>query len=420
MDHTTQQRKFPVKTWRVGSVRICDGVRSNPEWVARTHRLLKRFHAQNVEWDVPFSQGEGWNLLSGTRRDFEDDSPPDVVISVMQFDGLDAWIVAPKEERSGALVLQPYRWTVRRDAQRLRRNEDTVCQTAVQFEAIRGCLHRCCYCSMTKVIIIPVNPEAVVEHVDLLMAEHPGQTLFKYGASTDAPCFEPDYGISRMLVEHFAEKSREFLMLFTKSDNVDSLLDLDHRGRTIMCWSLSAQTAASEVEPFTPSTSERIQAAVKCQDAGYRVRFRFSPITPTDGWETETEAMVREIFDSGLAPDLITLRTIGWFPYDQFVRSMPQMTIDPHFRAIMTQAAADEAIPVTRFQPLPEAARVEIYTHVAGLLRQVSPKTRISLCWETPDVWAAMQEFTGMTPSGFVCNCGPNCAPPNPLLSEST
>lgn len=402
-----------MKVWQVGNVRICKGVRSNPEWDDRARRLLDHFSAQNVEWDVPFSAGDGRNLLrGGGRRDLEDYSAPDVIISVMQFDGLDAKLVAPREGSRESLVLQPYRWAIRRDAQRMRRDEDIVCQSAVQFESICGCLHRCCYCSMTRVITIPVNPEAVVEHLDALMAEHPGQTLFKHGASTDIPCFEPEYGISRMLVEHFARTSREFLMLFTKSDNVDFLVDLDHRGRTIMCWSLSAQTAASEVEPMTPGTSERIRAAVKCQEAGYRVRFRFSPITPTDGWEAETEAMVHEIFGSGLAPDLITLRTIGWFPYDQFVQSMPQMVLDPHYRAIMAQAARTQAIPVARCQPLPDAARIEIYRHVAGIIRQASPRTRISLCWETPEVWDAMHEFTGMTPARFVCNCGPTCAPP--------
>lgn len=410
-----------MKTWQVGNVHVCEGVRDNPEWEARAHRLLKHFRAQSVAWEVPFSKGDGWSLLrgGGRRRACADDSPPDVVFSVMRFDGMNAEIVAPGEGRPELLAQQPYAWAIRRDAQRMRRDEGIVCQTAVQFESICGCLHRCCYCSMSKLILIPVNPEAVVEHVDALMAEHPGQTLFKHGASTDALCFEPEYGVSRMLVEHFAEKSREFLMLFTKSDNVDFLLDLQHQGRTIMCWSLSAQTAAAEVEPLTPSTSERIQAARKCQDAGYRIRFRFSPITPTDSWEAENEAMVHEIFDSGLKPDLITLRTIGWFPYDEFTQSVPQMVLDPRFQAIMRDAAEGAAIAAARCRPLPDEARIEIYMHVAGIIRQVSPGTRISLCWETPKVWSATRDLTGMTPSRFVCNCGPTCAPPNPLLSDS-
>ena len=86
----------------------------------------------------------------------------------------------------------------------------------------------------------------------------------------------------------------------------------------------------------------------------------------------------------------------------------------------MKEAAEAETIPIARCQPLTDEARIEVYRHVAGIIRQVSPSTRISLCWETPDVWAAMHEFTGMTPKRFVCNCGPTCAPPDPLLPEVT
>jgi len=406
-----------MKHWQVGNVHICQGVRDNPEWEARAHRLLKRFHAQSVEWEVPFSTGEGRSPTKGDgRRTHTDDSPPDVFFSVLRFDGMDARIVAPGEGCPEPLIRQPYSWALRRDAHRMHQDEGIVCQSAVQFESICGCLHRCRYCPMSKLILIPVNPEAVVEHLHALMAEHPGQTLFKHGASTDTLCFEPEYGVSQMLVEHFAGKSRQFLMLFTKSDNVDSLLELRHRGQTIMCWSLSARTAAAEVEPLTAGTSERIQAAKKCQDAGYRIRFRFSPITPTVGWESENGAMVREIFDSGLEPDLITLRTIGWIDYDDLTQSIPQSILDPRFQDMMRDAAQRDAIPTLRCRPLPDEARIEIYTHVAETIRQASPRTRISLCWETTNVWSAMREFTGMAPESFVCNCGPTCAPPNPLL----
>ena len=407
-----------MKAWQVGKVRVCDGVRDEPEWEARAHRLLEHFRTESVEWDVPFTKGDGGNLLrGGGRRILGDDSPPDAVLSVMRFDGMDAEIVAPREDCPESLEQQPYAWALRRDAQRMRRDEGIVCQTAVQFESICGCLHRCCYCGMSKLLLIPVNPEEVVAHVDGLMAEYPGQTLFKHGASTDALCFEPEYGVSQMLVEHFATKSREYLMLFTKSGNVDFLLDLDHRGQTIMCWSLSAQTAAAEVEPLTPGTSERIRAAKMCQDVGYPIRFRFSPVTPTHGWEAENEAMVYEIFDAGLEPDLITLRTIGWSTYEQFTQSVPQTALDPRFQTTMEDAAEGDAIAAARCRPLPDEARIEIYLHVAGIIRQASPRTRISLCWETPEVWAVMREFTGMTPDRFVCNCGPTCAPPNALLS---
>jgi hypothetical protein len=147
------------------------------------------------------------------------------------------------------------------------------------------------------------------------------------------------------------------------------------------------------------------------------VRFRFSPIIPVRGWERENEAMVSEIFESGVRPDLITLRTVGWIDYEELMRVTGAELIDPELRDAMKSAARAGPVPQMRCRPLPEEARIRIYVRVAEAIRRASPLTRISLCWETPQVWSALHEWTGMGPDHFVCNCGPQCAPPNPLLA---
>lgn len=407
-----------MKRWHIGKVSICEGVREQPAWEQRVDRLLRHFDAEPVSWDVPFARSDTNPPASGGgRRAHDDHTPPDVVFSVLRFDGSNARIVAPGDGFAEPLVEQPFGWACRRDGGTMLGDEGIVCQSAVQFESICGCLHRCSYCNLTRLILIPVNPESVVAHLDELLAANPDQTLFKHGASTDILCFQPEYGISKMLVEYFADQPDRYLMLFTKSDNVEFLLDLPHQGKTIMCWSLSAATAAREVERLSASTSGRIRAARKCQDAGYRVRFRFSPIIPVEGWERENDAMVNELFEAGLRPDLITLRTMGWIDYEETLRAIDPSILAPAARAAMQQAAQDESIPQARCRPLPEGARIGIYVRVAQAIREASPETRISLCWETPEVWSAMREWAGMTPEDFVCNCGPRCAPPNPLLS---
>ena len=407
-----------MKRWDVGDVYICEGVRDNASWEMRAGKLLEHFQAERVSWDARFSRSKQNPASTGEgRRPYGDRRPPMVVLSVLRFEGMTARIVAPADGFPLPLVEQPFDWSCRRDADCVLHEHGVICQSAVQFESICGCLHRCGYCEGTRLILIPVNPESVLAHLDGLLAENPDQTLFKHGASTDILCFEPEYGITRMLVEYFAGRPERYLMLFTKSDNVDFLLDLPHRGQTIICWSLSAATAAREIEVLAASTSERIRAARECQDAGYRVRFRFSPIIPTQGWERENEAMVNEIFDSGVHPDLITLRTVGWIEYEELKRVTTSDLIDPRLRKTMAQAASEGRIPQMRCRPLPEEARIEIYVRVAKAVRKANPGARIALCWETPDVWSALYEWTDMRPDHFVCNCGPRCAPPNPLLS---
>ena len=407
-----------MKHWYVGEIHICEGVRDNADWESRARRLLEHFRAKQVNWDVPFSGSDHNPPSTGKgRRSRGDTEPPTAVFSVLRFDGAEAKIAAPGDGFPHSLVDQPFGWRCRRDADEVFREHGVVCQTATQFESICGCLHRCGYCNLTRLLLIPVNPECVLAHLDTFLADNPNQTLFKHGASTDILSFEPEYGITEMLVRYFAHRPAQYLMLFTKSDNVDFLLSLPHRGQTIVCWSLSSPTVAREVEVLTASTEERIRAARKCQDAGYRVRFRFSPIVPVRGWQGENEAMVSEIFESGVRPDLITLRTVGWIEYEELVRVTGSELIDPHFREAMGQAASEGTIPQMRCRPLPEEARIEVYVRGAEAIRRANPRTRISLCWETPEVWSALHEWTGMSPDHFVCNCGPRCAPPNPLLS---
>ena len=85
-------------------------------------------------------------------------------------------------------------------------------------------------------------------------------------------------------------------MLYTKSDNVDHLLNLAHNGHTIISWTVSCNTVAREIEKQTPTMEERVQAAVKCQKAGYTVRFRFSPIIPIKNWQAENREMIEKLF----------------------------------------------------------------------------------------------------------------------------
>ncbi len=409
-----------MRDWTVGTVRICRGATDEPAWAARVRRLLAHFRADHVAWDVPFTSGESSPPPAnepGPRRRHET-APPDVVFSVLRMDEHGAARIVAPAGAPGALAEQPFAWTARRDAAGMLRREGLVCQSAVQFESICGCLHRCIYCPLTRLLLIPVNPEAIIGQLDGLLARCPAQTLFKHGASTDLLCFEPEYGLARPLVEYFARQPGRYLMLFTKSDNVDSLLALAHGGQTIICWSLSTRSAAASAEPFSAPTSDRIRAARRCQDAGYRVRFRFSPIIPLAGWRDEHEAMLDELRDAGVQPDLFTLRTIGWMDYGQLAQALDVATLDPAFRAIMAAAAADGGSRSDdRSRPLPEAARLRLYQPIAAAIRQRFPRTRISLCWESPTLWAALQAQTGMTPAHFVCNCGPTCTPPHPLLA---
>lgn len=290
------------------------------------------------------------------------------------------------------------------------------CQPAKEFHSIYGCLHACDYCHVENFLNIMLDLEWLAEVVTNTMKDTPGQQLYKYDNQTDQICFEPEYGASELFVDLFANQPDKYLLLYTKSDNVDHLLGLDHRGHVIVNWSLSPRTQSTRIEKGTPSVSRRIHAMRKCQDTGYRVRARISPIIPLAGWREEYAAMLDELYASA-DPDVITLDVIGFMSPAQMQIAMDTSLFDPEARALLDSQAG-----ITRQRwgkhVFPHAYRKQLYEHVIGEIRKHRPGQVVSICNETFDMWEAVGPLLGNNadPGRFTCCCGPNSVPGGYLL----
>jgi spore photoproduct lyase len=260
--------------------------------------------------------------------------------------------------------------------------------------------------------MVALNLEELRDHLDEVIEVNPWQSLYKFDNQTDNLCFEPEYGASRLFVDYFAGKPHRYLMLYTKSDNVDHLLDLDHRGKTVVCWTLSCGKAAEIYERGAPTTEDRIEAARKCQEAGYRVRFRFSPIVPIENWKDENARMIEELF-SKVQPDIICIETLTHMSVAQLERSMIPENLD---QDILSQM--DEGMSGDSCGPFPHEVREGIYRFFIRKIREVSSETPVVTCLETPEMWEALGDELGMDPDNYICCCGPSSTPENPLFSR--
>jgi len=153
-----------------------------------------------------------------------------------------------------------------------RRSTGLVCQPAYAIHSFWGCHFRCAYCELGHVANIYVNLEDWAENIKSGLANldrSPNQKLFQWDNGTDAVCWEPEYGGTRLLVDLFARQRDKHLELYVgKSDHVDYLLDYDHKGHTLCCWSLGGETQCREIEPRTAGMEARLAAARRCQEAG--------------------------------------------------------------------------------------------------------------------------------------------------------
>lgn len=285
----------------------------------------------------------------------------------------------------------------------------THCQNALELNPIFGCPFRCAYCGFGRSVDITLDIERFVDHLPGIFEEYPNQRLYKYSNMTDLPTFEPQYDGVLPMVRRFAREENRYLMLFTKSDNVDFLLDAEHGGQTIISWSLSSATASREIDRRSATMEERIAAMRRCQKAGYLVRARLSPIVPVRNWREEYQELFKTLF-AQTHPDLVTLEMLGWFDFEDLPEIISPDLLDPH-----AYRAAEEAAEKMRGHhksPFPHSVRREVYEFCIREAARISPETQVSICHGTPRMWEELGPLMDMTPDDFVCNCGPLSTPP--------
>ena len=413
-----------MKRIRPEKVYIAKAVEDDPRALARSERLAAGVEAGEIVRGVTDAQfndivdRRGWKDMPrwGSMKEKRD---PDLVLGAFNFHHT-------PEERKARTDRYPNLWfrniagysgfDYRADGSPAFFNKArVVCQSAWEFHTVCGCPYRCAYCNLGSVNVIQTNIEAFIDYADKrIREENLPQTIYKWDNQTDINAFEPEYDATRPMVEYFARQNRNYLLLYTgKSDNVDFLLPYDHKGRTIIQWSLGAKTQSTAIEQETAPWDRRILAAAKCEQAGYPVRFRFSPIFPVKNWEQEYTELIELIF-ARTHPDVISLCMFGWMDFDKARSCVDLSLLDERFVKAMEGAAP--FLKGRQYGPLPHEAREAIYDHLIREIRRVSPKTPIALCLDTPEMWTRFKDVLGQTPDNYVCACGPVSAPGHPLL----
>jgi spore photoproduct lyase-like protein len=334
----------------------------------------------------------------GSRRHGKDDFGDDAVVVFTTFD----------PARTG--------WYCHlRDAARVGENQNGQCQSAMELNIVEGCVFRCAYCGFGRALVFHLDLERWMEELPRLFAEHPTQRLFKYSNMTDLPPFEPEAGLVAPMVQRFATEPDRYLMLFTKSDNVDFLLDLDHNGHTIVSWSVSSDTVSREIDKRAATMTERIEAMRRCQQAGYIVRARLSPIVPVRNWREEYEQLFEQMF-AVARPDMVTLELLGWFDFEDLSQLIDPALLDADAYAA-AEATADELRDVN-WSPFTEQTHIDVYRHCIETVKRLSPDTPVSVCHGTPRAWDELGSLMGMTPDNYICNCGPDSTPGGALYDR--
>lgn len=269
------------------------------------------------------------------------------------------------------------------------------------FNPISNCHLECTYCILQSylknnpVLTVFANTEHFLHALGKLDATSHRPIRIGTGELSDSLALDPLTGLGGEWVPFFAERANLYLELKTKSDCVEDLLGLEHRGRTVLSWSLAPEGVVKREELKCASLSERLGAAQRAQAAGYPVGLHLDPMICQPGWEQDYDALIEEM-TRHLDP-----RRIAWV-------SIGSLRFDKALKDIATERFPQTAIFAEDFIQAPDGKfryfktlRREMYRRVWRRLGEWSEEFPRYLCMEPPWMWEEVRGEAAPAPEAI-------------------
>lgn len=254
---------------------------------------------------------------------------------------------------------------------------DVECPHFYELVLSNGCPYNCTYCYLKLTFKGNTNP--VLFSNDWTEVEKELEAVqygvFSTGELADSLAIEPP--LLEDALSYFSSQRSRFMLLLTKSTNIQPLLRRKPSDSIIVSFSVNSASAHAKWENSTPSPTERLEAAKKLKSEGWRVRIRIDPIVIDDCF-SQYESVCKIVNE--LNPERVTIGTLR------------------HYRGLFnfSPEAPQKGLihcPDGRMR-YPLSTRVSAYRQVKDWLG-IQP----ALCKETKAVWRRLGwNFLG-------CNC---------------
>jgi len=250
-----------------------------------------------------------------------------------------------------------------------------------------GCIYECTYCFLqeytnTPGIILPANIE---RFFDIFSKYKKSGMRIGTGEFSDSLALDDFTGYSLQMIDFFRKYKNVTFEFKTKSSKIGNLLRSNHSGNVVVSWSINPQELIKENEFYCASLKERLDAAAKCIEAGYRVGFHFDPVIYFSGWEKEYRALIKELFEK-IKPKDIAWISIGTFRFSPGLKQV----IERRFPA---NRILDEELILGFDDKLRYAfdIRFEVYDKIIKMLSRHSQKLKLYLCMEEVLMWSKLR-----------------------------
>ncbi len=264
------------------------------------------------------------------------------------------------------------------------------------FNPVSNCHLECTYCILQSylknnpVITVFANSDYFLAAIQKTIASRSDKTWrFGTGELSDSLALDDITKHSAELVPFFARLPQAYLELKTKSDCIAGLLSLEHRGRSVISWSLAPEKTVQQEELKCASLQSRLQSARQVQSAGYPVGLHLDPLIYSENWQTDYASLV-EAMAQNLDPRRVAWVSVGSLRFDKALKEIATQRF-PNTRIFSEDFIASPDGKMRYFKSL----RMEMYREVWRLLREWSAEFPRYLCMEPPWMW---EEVTGAAP----------------------
>ena len=253
------------------------------------------------------------------------------------------------------------------------------------------CTMDCSYCILQAYFHPPVlqyfaGLETLDQNLEKIFNKN---QIFRIGTGeyTDSLIWEKISLQPKFLVEKFAKQNNSLLELKTKTTNIESLLNLDHNGKTVIAWSLNTPDVINSEERGTASLISRLEAAKRVETKGYKLAFHFDPMVIYPGCKKQYQKVIHKIFEY-VHPENIVWISIGSF------RFMPKLkqVIEKRFKD-STLCYGEFILGLDNkmryFKPL----RIKLYKAIIETIKEYNSKVLVYFCMEDEEVWKKSMGF---------------------------
>ncbi|WP_019227920.1 spore photoproduct lyase [Sedimentibacter sp. B4] len=171
-----------------------------------------------------------------------------------------------------------------------------------QLPLVSGCMGQCEYCYLNTMlgdkpyVKVHVNVDDILNQAQKYIDERmPETTVFEGAATSDPVPVEPYTHALEKSIIFFGKSENAKFRFVTKYNDIDSLLNLEHKGHTEMRFSINTSSVIDKYEHITASRDKRIEAGIKASMAGYPVGFLIAPVFIYEGWKEEYHDLLLEL-----------------------------------------------------------------------------------------------------------------------------